>query len=106
MPTSVKIFYVTAVSMDEAEQIARSLVEKKLCACVDILGEISSIYNWKGKVQNEREVAFLVKTMDTKSKALLAEIKRLHSHEIPCIISLDSGEGYLPYLGWIKESLD
>lgn len=55
MPTSVKIFYVTAVSMDEAERIARSLVEKKLCACVNILGEISSIYNWKGKVQKDRK---------------------------------------------------
>ena len=77
--------YVTCASEDEAATIARALVEEGLAACGNILGGIRSIYSWQGKVQDEGEVAMLLKTTPARVDEAMARIAALHSYDEPCI---------------------
>ena len=90
----------------QAKLIARSVVEKRLAACVNILRiPIESHYRWKGKVEKARELLLLVKTTAGKLKALEREVKRLHSYDTPEFIALPIIAGSEPYLAWLEENL-
>ena len=98
--------YVTASSTQEAQKIAKALVSERLVACVNILGGIQSIYWWDGAVQEDNEVALVLKTR----KGLVAQVSQrivdLHSYECPCVVALDISGGNPDYLKWIiKETL-
>jgi periplasmic divalent cation tolerance protein len=94
---------VTAGSPAEARRLARALVERRLAACVN-LHPIRSVYRWKGKVEEAREVALAVKTTRARFPALRAAVRELHSYEVPCILALPVAEGHAPYLRWVRES--
>jgi len=96
------VVYMTAADRAEAEKIGRSLVERRLAACVNILGEIGSIYWWEGRVQSANEVAFLAKTTGDKVEALMTAVKSLHSYEVPCVVALPIGHGLPDFLAWIE----
>ena len=81
------LVYFTAANRDDVLQIGRVLVEERLAACVNVLGEIISVYRWEGAVQNESEVSALVKTRDGKLSAVIERIKQLHKYECPCVVS-------------------
>ncbi len=95
--------YITTKDETEARKIGRVLVEEKLAACVNI-HPIKSIYRWQGDIQEEDEVAMLVKTRAELAEDVIARVKELHSYEVPCIISLPIVEGHPDYLKWIEES--
>lgn len=97
------VVYMTASSREEAARIGRALVEQRLAACVNILGEIDSIYWWDGGVQTAQEVAFIAKTAKDKLEALTAAVKSLHSYEVPCVAALSIGQGLPAFLHWIEE---
>ena len=97
------LIYITTKDEDEAKKIGRTLVEEKLAACVNI-HPIKSIYRWEGNIQEEAEIAMLVKTKARLADEVMARVKELHSYEVPCIVSLQIAKGYLDYLKWIKES--
>jgi periplasmic divalent cation tolerance protein len=81
--------------------LARALVEARLAACVNVLGEISSVYRWKGEIANETEVAVLIKTRVAAYEALEARIKALHPYEIPEIVAVPVAGGLPAYLEWV-----
>jgi periplasmic divalent cation tolerance protein len=85
-----------------ARRIADSLVEKRLAACVQILGPITSVYRWKGKTETTREWQCLVKTSIDRYGEVEAAIKAIHSYETPEIIALPITAGSLEYLGWLR----
>jgi periplasmic divalent cation tolerance protein len=93
--------YVTAGSAEEAERIARTLVEERLAACVNLLGGIVSIYRWGGAVQRDAEVAFIAKTRRELFDALAARVRALHGYEVPCIVAWPIDSGDAAYLDWI-----
>ncbi len=93
--------YMTASSADEAETIARALVEDGLAACVNILGPIRSVYRWQGKVADAAEVALVAKTRSALFDALAARVRALHSYETPCIVAWPIEAGDAAYLAWI-----
>lgn len=95
--------YITAGKEDEAHRIGRILIEEKLAACVNI-HPIKSIYRWEGNIEEETEVAMLVKTKAGLVDEVIKKVKELHSYEVPCIISLPIEKGYPDYLKWIEES--
>jgi periplasmic divalent cation tolerance protein len=95
----------TCESEDEAERIARSLVEKRIAACVNILPKARSIYRWKGAVEDAQEYVLLVKTRRDLFDALRAELSKIHSYEVPEVIALPIVDGSEPYLGWIDREL-
>lgn len=84
-----------------ALELARSLVDKRLAACVNVLGETSSVYRWKGKVANETEVAVLIKTRGAVYEQLTAAIKALHPYELPEIVAVPVADGLPAYLEWV-----
>jgi periplasmic divalent cation tolerance protein len=97
-----KIVVLSAcASPDEAEKVARALVEKKLAACVNILPAIRSIYRWKGAIEDDQETLLLIKSSRALFGELRAEIERLHSYEVPEVIAIPIVDGLERYLGWM-----
>jgi len=95
--------YVTAANEQEAETIARTLVEERLAACANVLGPMRSFYWWEGKVQDEREVALVLKTRRDLSAAATKRILALHSYSCPCVVALDIDGGNADFLKWIGD---
>lgn len=100
-----RIVYITAGNREEAVCIGRVLVEERLAACVNILGEIESLYRWEGAVQQDKEFAFIAKTMEDKVEALAQRVAELHSYETPCIVALLVDGGSRAFLGWIGDAV-
>jgi periplasmic divalent cation tolerance protein len=96
-----RIVLVTCSSVGEARRIGRSVVEKRLAACVNILPGVESIYRWKEKVGRAREVLVVMKTTSASLRSLEREVKRLHSYEVPEFIALPVVVGSREYLDWI-----
>ena len=88
----------TCASPEEAEKIARALVEKKLAACVNILPAVRSIYRWKGAIEDEQETLLLIKSSRALFGELRAEVQKLHSYEIPEVIAIPIVDGLERYL--------
>jgi periplasmic divalent cation tolerance protein len=101
-----RIVLVTCGNGAEARRIARAAVTKRLAACVNIVpGSIRSIYRWKGKVEQAREVLMVIKTRAKQLAKLEREVQRLHSYEVPEFIALAVAAGSHKYLAWIGESV-
>jgi periplasmic divalent cation tolerance protein len=96
------IAYMTAKNQAEALRIGRALVEARLGACVNVLGPISSVYRWKGKVETGREVAFIAKTRMELRKKFVAKVRSLHSYECPCVVFFPIEGGNPAFLAWIR----
>ena len=96
---------MTAANRDEAGRIADALVREKLAACVNVLGEISSVYEWKGTLEHATEVAMIAKTTREKYPELEKQVKQLHSYECPCMVAWPIAVGHAPFLDWIKASV-
>ena len=96
---------VTCPSITEARRIGRSLVEKKLAACANILAGVESIYRWKGKVERAREVLVVMKTTAARVRELEREVKRRHSYEVPEFVVLPIVAGSQEYLEWVGKSV-
>jgi len=100
------LFTVTVPNIEEAKKIAISLVESRLAACVNIIKEISSVYRWKGEIQEDNEHLLLIKTTENKTEALIQKIKTIHSYSEPECIGMKIDKGSETYLNWIKDSVD
>lgn len=98
------VVLVTASSQQEAETIAKALVESKLAACVNIF-PIQSIYRWEGEIHNEPEWQLIIKTDLTQFSALETKIREIHSYSVPEIIAIPLIGGSQPYLNWITEQI-
>ena len=98
--------FMTAADQEEAARLAAMLVEKRLAACVQILPEMESVYRWQGKVERQREVLLIVKTLRSQFVALEREVRALHSYETPEIVALPLIAGSIPYLEWLSASIN
>jgi periplasmic divalent cation tolerance protein len=96
----------TASGKDEAQHIARALVERKLVACVNIIGPIDSIYRWKGEVESAQEFLLLMKTDSDLFDRVRDAVKSLHSYEVPEVIQVPVENGLPAYLQWISTSIE
>jgi periplasmic divalent cation tolerance protein len=93
--------YITYPSIVEAEQTGRVLVERRLCACVNILPGMISYYWWRGAVERGEEVVMIVKTRSSLAERVSSAVKEMHSYTTPAILvipleSVDKG-----YLAWL-----
>ena len=99
------IVLTTVGSAGEGESLARSIVEAKLAACVQILPQMTSVYFWKGKIQSEPEHLLLIKTLEEKFDELSAFIRKNHSYNVPEIVAIEADNVSKTYLGWLQQSL-
>ncbi len=102
---SARVVLVTCANLIEARSIANKIVRKRLAACVTIvLGPVQSVYRWKGKIESSREQLLLIKTIEKQVPALEAEIKRIHSYDVPEFLVLPAVDGSVDYLKWLTEN--
>ena len=102
-PAHASIVSVYAVFADaqEASRIGRSMVEEKLAACVNVLGECQSAYRWQGKIELTTEVAAIFKARADKAQALMARIAELHSYDVPAITATSAGWAPGSFADWV-----
>jgi periplasmic divalent cation tolerance protein len=98
------VVLITASSREEADRIARRLVEDRLAACVNIIPQMRSIFVWEQKLSQEEEVLLVVKSRRARFQQLAGAVKRLHSYSVPEIIALPVVMGSADYLRWVSES--
>lgn len=96
------VVLVTASSQEEALRIGRRVVEKKLAACVTVVPKVISVFEWEGTVCEDHEWLLIMKTKADAYEALEAEVKTLHSYEVPEILALSVVKGSSEYLAWVK----
>ena len=92
----------TCPNRESAEQIATTLVQESLAACVNINHGITSIYKWEERLEKDDELLLLIKTGANAYQALEARIQQLHPYELPEIIAVPIIEGAQSYLEWIN----
>jgi periplasmic divalent cation tolerance protein len=103
----VVVMLCTAPSLAVAEALARSAVEARVAACVNLIDGVRSVYRWEGAVCSEPEVQLLFKTTRERAGALREFIEREHPYEVPEILALpvDSTLSGAPYLKFVRESV-
>ena len=95
----------TCSSAEEAERIARQLLDRRLAACVNIVAGARSIYRWQGAIEEAAECLLMIKSRQGLWEELRAEIQRLHSYEVPEILLLAIEDGSPKYLDWLNQEL-
>jgi periplasmic divalent cation tolerance protein len=98
------LLYSTFPSEALAEKVGADLVNAALCACVNIIPGMTSLYRWQGNVERAREVVMIVKTMARHSTAVTAQIKAQHPNEVPAIVVLPVTGGLPAYIEWLDAS--
>lgn len=89
-----------------ADAIARTLVDERLAACVQVLPGVRSTYRWQGAVEQADEVLLIAKTTPGARDAVMARIAALHPHEVPEVVALDALHVADAYAAWTREQVD
>src|SRR5262245_10016305 len=95
----------TAGSAEQAERLARELVERRLAACVNVVAGVVSTYRWRGAVEREPELLLVIKTVERLLEPVRAASRELRGYELPEVLWLPAGGGDPAYLGWLVESV-
>jgi periplasmic divalent cation tolerance protein len=98
--TDILVVYVTAPA-DAALKIARELVEAKLCACVNIVPAVRSIYSYQDAIHDDPEALMIIKTARMTFNALKDAVVRLHPYQVPEVIALPVEAAHPPYQNWV-----
>jgi periplasmic divalent cation tolerance protein len=93
----------TTEKREDANRIAKTLVEKRLAACAQVIGPIRSTYWWKGKIEEADEWLCLMKTRTDLYKQLEKTLRAIHPYEVPEITAQPIVAGSRSYLQWIDE---
>jgi len=92
---------------ERALKLATALVEARLAACVNVLGECASVYRWKGALERTSEVPVLIKTRESLYSRVEETIRELHPYELPEVVAVRLDRGLPAYLEWVlQESVD
>ncbi|MBI4264300.1 MAG: divalent-cation tolerance protein CutA [Acidobacteria bacterium] len=105
VPHEPVIVLTTLAADADAAALARTLVDERLAACVNVLPPMTSIYRWEGRVQEDREQQLVIKTAASQLGPLEARLRELHPYEIPEFLVLTVADGSEAYLGWLGDSV-
>ncbi len=95
------LVYGTFPDRDTATRIARELVDSKLAACVNVLGEMTAIYNWQGETHADPEIAALIKTRTSLAAAVVDHVRERHPYDNPALVVISLVGGSDIFLEWI-----
>jgi len=100
MESGVVVVLVTAPK-EKGKEIARSILEKRLAACVNV-GSVESLYWWKERIEEDNEDLLVIKTSISRLEELIEEIKRVHPYEVPEILALPVVACLGEYCDWVR----
>ncbi len=101
-----KILISTAPNQEVAESLASNLIEARLAACVNIVPQVTSIYEWQGKIERESEVILLIKSTAGNFSAIEKLLNEQHPYDVPELISCNIDEISASYGQWLKSAID
>lgn len=105
MTGDAALVLTTVGSEADGLTIARTLVEERLAACVNVLPAMMSVYRWKGQVEEEREHQLVIKTTPERVPAIEMRLRELHSYEVPELLVMHAAGGAEAYLAWLRQSV-
>jgi periplasmic divalent cation tolerance protein len=99
------VVFSTCASQEEAEKLARLVVERELAACATIVPNVRSYYRWRGAVETAGEYLLVIKSARRQFAALSAALERAHSYDVPEVLAVPVVAGSAPYLAWLEASI-
>lgn len=93
----------TCRNREEAREIARALLERRLIACASLLPEVGALYRWKGKIEEGKEIKVFFKTRASHFEVVRDYILQNSSYEVPEIVEIEISRGNARYLAWVEE---
>ncbi len=99
--TPVRIVFCTIDSVDAARKLARRLVQDRLAACVNIIENVTSVYKWEDRIEEDAELLLVIKTQDSRLQDLMDRIAELHPYDVPEILCWPVQKGSKAYLDWV-----
>lgn len=101
-PLNVRVVLCTHPDLSKARELARTLVEERLAACVNLMPGVTSVYRWQGEVCEDAEVLLVIKTTEHRIGQLKHRIPELHPYSIPEILVLPNDGGSRKYFDWVE----
>lgn len=89
---------------EHAERIARTVLEERLVACVNVVSGVKSLYWWKDEIQHDPESLLVIKTPTAQYAKLEQRLLEIHPYQVPEVLSLDVVDGSRSYISWVKEA--
>jgi len=105
MSPETLIVLTTCGNADDARALAQALVERRLAACVNTVGDITSVYRWRGRIEHDQETLLIIKTTAERFVAVENAIRELSKYELPEVLALPVTAGAARYLDWVRESV-
>jgi periplasmic divalent cation tolerance protein len=102
--TDLVLILTTVPAGEPGETIARTLVDERLAACVNLQAPMTSFYRWKGRLEQDVERQLLIKTTVGRVTAIQTRLAQLHSYELPEFVVLPVADGAAAYLDWIRQA--
>jgi periplasmic divalent cation tolerance protein len=96
------VVFTTCGSEKEARKLASVLIEKHLAACVNITAPVTSVYRWKGVVEQAQEWMLVIKSRRERFDDLRVVLEAAHSYELPEVLAVPVVEGSPNYLAWVE----
>ncbi len=98
------VLVLTTIGADaDGAALARTLVDEQLAACVNVLPVMTSVYHWKGQLEQDREQQIVIKTTAERVASLEARVRQLHTYELPEFLVIAADGGSAAYLAWIDQ---
>ncbi|MHA1733316.1 MAG: divalent-cation tolerance protein CutA [Promethearchaeota archaeon] len=103
--TRATIFFVTVPDEKVGREIAHTLVGERLVACASIVPGLTSVYRWKGKVEEDSELLLILKTTTEKAGKVVERVPQLHPYDTPECVGFNIEVGLPKYLQWVVDSV-
>ena len=100
----MRVILVTAGGEDQAVTIARTLVDERLAACVNIVGPVRSIYRWRDEVKDDPEYLLIIKTRAPLYMKVETRVREMHTYDVPEVLALNADRGSPPYIQWMLDT--
>lgn len=101
--TDTRVVLVSAPDRDEAVGICHSLLSEGLVACGNVVSGVTSVYRWKGQVEEDSEYLIILKTTAERAPEVVKRVPELHSYDVPEVLVMEVAAGFQPYLTWVAE---
>jgi len=97
------VAFVTTNTEREASSLAQKIVQEKLAACVNIVPQIRSVYEWEGEIHDEQEHLLIIKSLKSKIDKLKGFIEKHHSYEVPEFVAIEVDDALPDYSQWVRD---